>query len=144
MPALTSEEAGGGHGPFAVSAHHRHRPGRERVAGDRARLEVAGGGEMSRLVLAALSHINNGAGTLFDRGERDGGDVAAARLPGVDTTVELAEQRLVSDVAGLADQFGAVVVPVEHEDQRRAVGNDPTEPARELRTKHDRHRAWHM
>src|SRR5207302_8910379 len=72
-----------------ASAHDRPRRGRERGAGDRARREVAGGGEMSRLVLAALSHIKSGAGTLFDRGERDGGDVAAARLPGVDTTVEL-------------------------------------------------------
>ena len=72
--------------------------------------------------------------------ERDGGDRLAGGLPGAHPAGELAQELLVADVEGLADELGAVLVGVEDEHQGRVgSASQPSQVANTGRS--DRERA---
>ena len=132
--AAGGEDAGAGHRPFAVPAHHRHRPVGDGAVGEAAELDVDRPGDVAGLELAALADVDHGADDLVRVDERDPGDLAAGRSPGVDAAVELADDVLVADVEALADDLVAVLVVAGDDHDRPVEVDEPAEPAGEHRS----------
>ena len=132
--AAGGEEAGAGHGPLAVAAHHGERPvgnvGAWRWR--RARRGAAPGTWPASYSLAWRTSTTRpvmAAGSTR-RWWRSARPLARqASMP----PVELADEVLVADVEALADQLVAVLVVVEDEHERPVRVDEPAEPAGERR-----------
>jgi hypothetical protein len=134
------EQARGGHGPLAVAAHHRQRPGRQLVgAGEGAELDVVCAGEVAGGELGLLADVQDGlAGLVRDLGDRDVGLGQAGGPPGRHAAVKLTGQPLVADLQALADQVSAVLLGVQDQHEGPVVGHQPAQPGRERTAQRDR------
>ena len=104
-------------------------------------LGVDGAGQVPGPVLAGLADVDDRPVDRFGGGERDRVERVAGGGPGVDPSVELAEELFEADVAGLADQLAAVLVGVEDEHERGVGRSEPPQPGAELGSQGVGHRA---
>jgi len=132
LVAGSLEEAGGGHGPLAMAAHHRNRPlgqlRRQPVAGEGAQLDGDRAGKVALGDLAGLADIQDNAGLvaeLLGLHDRELGPGETGRPPGGHPAGQLAGQVVVADGAALAGQLPTVLVLVQDEDQRLGVVEEP-------------------
>ena len=134
------EQAGAGHGPLAVAAHHRDRPGGDAAGrrGRRARRGRRRGGARrptrcpgGRRAPSAIVAARRAGWTPIGRPAR-----AQASMP------PSSSPRIASWPIGeaLADQVGSVGVVVEDEHDGPVEVDEPAEPAGEPRPVLDRHR----
>ena len=89
--ATCSEDAGSGHGPLAVSAHHRDRAVGNCGVRDLTEFDVSRSGHVAGGVLVGLADVDDRAGQVGGADQRKGGGRQSGGGPGGNAAVELAE-----------------------------------------------------
>ena len=105
---------------------------------------MARAGNMTERVLAALADVDHDAAGALDRRDGERLQLFVRGDPRLDATGELAEDLLVADVPGLANELGPVLACIENDDDRGVGRHHPAQPARELRPQGDGDRAGRM
>ena len=95
--AVRDEEAGTGHRPLTVAAHHRDRSLRDRRPHDAAELDVDRAGHVAGEVLAALPDVDHRADECLGADQPKRVETTTCGVPGADAALELTDDRVVGD-----------------------------------------------
>ena len=138
------QHAGGGHGPLAVPAHHRQRPGGRPWPPARPPSSTCRAGQVPAGALAGLADVEHRAPSPACSGptssRRPGR--AAGGPPGGHAAGQLPDELLVADVERLAHQLVGGSWSALRTTQQWPVGvHQPAQPGGELRPQRDRQRA---